>query len=152
MRVLIVDDDDNKRRQLCRAVNDTVATPEITEGRSYQGALRARIAGNFELILLDMTMPTFDVASDDDGGRTQAYAGRELLRQMDARGVRTPTIVVTQYEQFGGEAGLTLSELNTQLATLHPEVYVGSIFFDITTAKWRRELDALIRKAVRGKR
>jgi CheY-like chemotaxis protein len=152
MRVLVVDDDDNKRRQLCRAVNDTVAVAEITERRSYQSALRALITGNYELVVLDMTMPTFDVASDDDGGRTQAYAGRELLRQMEARAVRTPAIVVTQYEQFGGETGLTLGELNAQLAALHPDVYVGSIFFDITTANWRHEFAALIRRAVRGKR
>jgi CheY-like chemotaxis protein len=152
MRVLVIDDDDNKRRQLCRAVNDTVASPELTERRSYQSALRALIMGTYELIVLDMTMPTFDVASDDDGGKVQAYAGRELLRQMEARGIRTPTIVVTQYEQFGGETGLTLGELNAQLAALHPDVYAGSIFFDITTANWRHELAELIRKAVRGKR
>ena len=152
MQVLIVDDDDNKRRQLCRAVNEVIAAAQITEGRSYQSALRALVAHPFELIVLDMSMPPFDATVDDFGARSHAFAGRELLGQMDARGIHTPTIVVTQFEQFGGDDGPTLSELNAQLSSQYPDIYAGFVFFDITAARWRRDLAALITRVLRGKR
>lgn len=149
MRVLIVDDDDHKRAVLADCVRRIVPSVEITEARSYKTGLREIIARPYDLAILDMTMPNNDVNSDDDGGRTQAYAGREILKQMDARDLLTPVVVVTQYERFGGPEALTLEELDDELRRHHKETYRGFVFFDITSPSWRVRLAQHVAAVVR---
>jgi CheY-like chemotaxis protein len=150
MLVLIVEDDDNKRRQLVTCIAETAADAEIMEARSFHGGLRALITDSVDLLILDMTIPTFDVGADEDGGRPHAFGGRELLRQMDARGMSVPTIVVTQYERFTGPEGKTLDELDAELTVDHPLSYRGVIFYDAASAKWRAELATKLKEAIRG--
>ncbi|HYH07228.1 MAG TPA: response regulator [Thermoanaerobaculia bacterium] len=140
MKVLIVDDDDHKRLQIGGSVRAAMPTAVIVEARSYQSGLRALLAAAYDLVVLDMTMPSYDVTTEDDGGRTQAYAGREILKQMDARGISAPVIVVTQFERFGGADGLSLEELHVQLLRDHASSYKGAVFFDAASPLWRAAL------------
>ena len=56
-----------------------------------------------DVIFLDMTMRNFDRTMTEDGGRQHAFAGREILRQMQRHGVSSATIVVTHFDRFGEE-------------------------------------------------
>jgi CheY-like chemotaxis protein len=141
MKILLVEDDENKRKQIISFFDDAFPKSSITVARSYQSGLKAITGDRYDLALLDMTMPTFDIDMNESGGRPQAYAGREILRQMQRRGIKTPILVVTQFDRFGeNRDSITLSELDKQLRTDHSENYIGSVYYDVTFSKWREEL------------
>jgi CheY-like chemotaxis protein len=142
--VLIVEDDENKRQYLADFVRDQIAGVAIDEARSYHSGLRRAVERSYDLVLLDMSMPTFDIAPGEDGGRPQSLAGREILRQMDRRGLRLPVIVVTQLVRFGADETITASELDSQLRQAHPDTYRGMVYYDATLAGWKSELRVLL--------
>ncbi len=150
IRIMIVEDDDNKRRQITHVIADAFPLASIRTARSYQGGLRAIVGGDIDVVLLDMSMPSFDVTTEDDGGRSQAFAGREILRQMERRKIAVPVIVVTQFDRFGeGDDILTLSELDAQLEQSHSRNYRGAIYYDVAVDVWKHELVQAIEAIVR---
>jgi CheY-like chemotaxis protein len=143
--ILLVEDDENKRNQIGGFISEMYRPAVITYARSLQSGVKAVIGGGIDLIILDMTMPTFDISTEDEGGRPQIYAGRELLRQMDRRRMRTPVVVVTQFNKFGeGKESLDLGELDEQLRESHPHTYRGVVYYDAAVEGWKKSLEKLI--------
>jgi len=145
MRILIVEDDENKRRHLSSFILSELPQPTITEARSYQSGLRRLLEGPFDLVLLDIDMPTFDIGVGEDGGRPQPFGGREILRQMRRRKIVLPVVVVTQFDRFGaGEEELTLAEISRELQVEHSESYRGTVYYDASLASWKAELHEIL--------
>jgi CheY-like chemotaxis protein len=145
MNILIVEDDENKREQIGRFVTEKYPEASISYANSQQSGLTTIINEPIDLIILDMSMPTFDKTVEEDGGRPQAYAGREILKQMDRREIHRPVIVLTGYDKFGeGVDALTLPELRSQLEVAHPESYRGMVFYDVAVEGWKEELTRII--------
>jgi len=146
MKILIVEDDEDKRRQISEFLATIVPDLKLNEARSLQSGLHSIMAKAHELVVLDMTMPTFDITAEENGGRPQAYAGRELLRHMKRRNIRTPAIVLTQFDRFGkGADSLTLEELDKELRASHSEYYLGTVYYSVTYEGWKEQLANLIR-------
>jgi CheY-like chemotaxis protein len=141
MRILLVEDDENKRTKLSIFIRQLVPSADVVAARAYKSGLRAIVSDEFDLILLDMTMTMFDVSVEEDGGRTQAFAGREILRQMQRRGIKMPVIVVTQYDRFGEAADdLTIEQLDSLLRDSHPDIYHGTVYYDAAASGWQDQL------------
>jgi len=137
MRILLVEDDEDKREQLRIFLSNTDRN-EVIEAKSYQSGLKKIIAETFDLIVLDMTMPTFDVTPTEGGGRPQPFGGKELLQQMFRRDIDTKTIVVTQFDQFGqGDETTTLNELDKLLFQTFPGNYLGIVPYSVTYSGWK---------------
>jgi len=150
MNVIIIEDDENKRYQLKEFVDSLLPESEVTVNKSLQSGLRSILEKHFDLVLLDMTMPTYDIDIEEDGGRTQPLAGRELFFQMERRDIEVPVIVVTQFDLFGtGKEALTLDELDLKLRREHPRNYRGYVYYSTALEKWKKDLEALIRKTLK---
>jgi len=48
-----------------------------------------------DLVLLDMSMPTFDMTDKDKGGRHRGFGGRDILEDIARRGASTKVVIVT---------------------------------------------------------
>ena len=141
MTILVVEDDENKRERVVQSIRDLAPGASIVTARSLRSGLEQVIGGQFDLIFMDMTMPTYDISTEEDGGRFQAYAGREILRQMDRRGIRAPVVICTQYDSFGeGNERLTVIELDEQLRRSHSGNYRGFIFYSASAEAWKEHL------------
>lgn len=145
MRILLIEDDDDKRAAIRAFLTDTFAEATMREARSFYSGLQEALSGEAELVVLDMTMPTFDIGDGEDGGRPQAYAGRELMWHMQREGVSTPAVVVTAFDRFGdGPEAQTLTELDSELRATFGRQYLGSVQFNPTLETWKRDLAELI--------
>jgi CheY-like chemotaxis protein len=150
MEILIVEDDENKRTQTSGFISNLVPGVRIVTANALQSGLRKIISGHFDLIILDMSMPTFDIDLHEDGGRMQAYAGREILWQMERREIEVPVLVLTQFDVFGkGDDALTLRELDETLRTTHPNTYKGLVYYDVAMGTWKEKLRNAIRELVK---
>lgn len=146
MNLLIVEDDEDKRNQLIDFVNDKLAT-QFIEVRSFQSGLKSIKSTPFDLILLDMTMPTFDINSSESGGRSQSFGGELLMFEMTRREIPSKVIVVTQFDLFGeGEYEINLKDLDTRLQKQFPLNYVGAVQYHISYTGWKDVLVEMIKE------
>lgn len=145
MKILLIEDDDDKLRHVLAFLESKYPTDEIVVRRSFQSGLKELVVAGANVVILDMTMPNYDVATRDTGGRERRYAGVEVLRQMRRRSRFFPTIILTQYEQFEEEGReVTLHELSAQLLSDFEEFLIGTVFYDASGSLWMDELSLRI--------
>jgi len=141
MRILLVEDDINKVAQISEVVRHACPQAEFTVRRSFQSGLREIIEHCPDILLLDMTMPNYDVGAREPGGKERRYAGREILRQIERRKLAPSVIVITQYEQFeeNGQQ-VTLQELISTLHRRFATSFLGAVYYQAGSTDWIDEL------------
>ena len=149
MTALIIEDDELKLSRL-RGFLSSLALPLVIEtARSYKSGLKALVESPRQIVLMDMTMPSFDITPGTDGGRPLNLGGKELLRQMKRRNISYPTAVVTGFDNFGvGREIVTLAQLDDELRSEFSAFYLGSVYFNATSDDWKDELKVLLRGVI----
>jgi DNA-binding NarL/FixJ family response regulator len=141
MRILIVEDEDDKRDAVVQCVRHALDEVVILQAKSLQSGLRAMHASAPDLLIVDMTMPSFDVEGDEDGGRQQAYAGRELLRHVRRTRPSVCAIVLTQFSEFPQGGGvMTLPQLDQTLRQEYGDAFIDTIHFNTASDSWKHLL------------
>lgn len=147
MRILIIEDDQNKIKHIIEFIKESIKSSEINKTFSYQSGLKEIVKGSYDLVVLDMSMPTFDITDSDGGGRPKPFAGREILRQMKRRGITIPVIIVTQFERFGElSSSITLPELKQELLEKFVGIYLGTVYYNPAIKGWKDEFSILLKQ------
>lgn len=148
MKVLIIEDDQEKSRNLQDFLKLEFKIDEIINAVSLNSGLRALISNqkNVDIVLLDMSMPTYDISVDEPtGGTPESFAGRDLLAQMKLRSIQIPTIIVTQFDSFGSDSNkVSLEILSNELQRDFHPVYQGHVYYNSTQEAWKQNLRNLI--------
>ena len=145
MKILLVEDDENKRTQIIEFLRESQPARQVRAARSLQSGLDALFDDSPELVLLDMTIPNYDAGPEESGGYMYKTGGWEFLRQMERFDIRTPVIVVTQFEKFGDASdAMDLEELDRRLRSEHQDVYQGFVYYNAAISGWKAELASLI--------
>jgi len=143
MRILVVEDDDLKRKTLVQFIIERLGGVTLAEGRSFQSGMKEVVATTPDLILLDMSIPTFDHSPVEPGGRVRAFGGLDFLEELSRLEIETKVIVVSQFDSFGGgKETQTLEELCRRMKTEFPELFCGSVFYQSSETAWRAALSA----------
>lgn len=138
-KILLVEDLPQKADEIKHEIQLNFPSIEIQECTSYHSAIE-EICENFRayfLILLDISMSTFDVKVEENGGMPEALAGKKILSRMYLRDIPTKVKVMTMYESF---AGKSINKLNEELKEENPDNYDGYIFFSFQKNDWRKQL------------
>jgi CheY-like chemotaxis protein len=149
MNILLVEDEDPKRANIVKALNKIRPASQIIEARSVSSAITQLRSTVLDLILLDMSLPTFDIGPGEPGGRPQGFGGIEVLRYIDRFKLMVPVIVITAYEAFAREGRqIDLGALRSQLKAAHPRTFQGVVFYNSLLDAWSEELEKAIVDAV----
>jgi hypothetical protein len=149
--LLLVEDDEQKLDQIRLFLGESFPEYELSVQRSFQSGLKAISENPPTLLLLDMTLTTFDIGQDEEGGRPRPYGGREILEHMEEGGIAVQCIVVTQYSAFGTTSNkMTLADLDHELSTLFPGIYRGTVYYHAATESWKGTLRDMILRVVSG--
>jgi CheY-like chemotaxis protein len=144
MRVLIIEDDEEKIGDLIDWVRSSYDSPTVLQSRSLHTGKSAALDDSVDLILLDMTMRNYERSLEEEGGRPHFFAGREILRRMSRERVATPVIVVTQFDRFGDEDDFrTLAELKNELSNRFSN-YIGTVHYRANVDDWRSSLNRMV--------
>ncbi len=139
-RILLVEDTLDKANALRKFLNDTYGTElSLSESGAYKTA-QHHIFDNcqdYDLILLDMTMSTFDPSKEENGGTPEPVGGKKLLEDMYLREINTKVLVVTMYKDFVGQ---NIFSLDAELKEEFPDIYCGYVFFSYHNDSWKEEL------------
>lgn len=145
MRVLLIEDDLNKARHIASTLRESFDDVQIVERHSYRSGADEAVRGAFDAIVLDMSMPTYDVGVGEEGGRSKPYAGRHILRKIKRRRIKTCVVVVTQFETFiDGTEEQTLEELDQALQKDFGGNYSGTVFYQAGGSAWSAELTRIV--------
>ena len=141
-RILIVEDEDPKLEHLSGFIKSISGDLKIESARSVVSALEKIEPVPPSLLLLDMSLPTFDIGEMESGGRPQGYGGLEVLRQMTMLDIECPTVVITGYEAFPGEGGepVDLNELGRRLKEEFPKMLKEVLHYNSTNDEWKTKL------------
>ena len=151
MKVLIVEDDENKRLQLEEFVGESFAAAEVMLEQSLQSGLRRIRRERPDVVLLDMTIPNYSPGPDEPGGQMHSFGGREFLRQMARFKIYVPVIVVTQFETFGKSPNTKrLKDLDAELKADYGKIYRGAVYYHAAIHGWKQELLSLMNDVDQG--
>ncbi|EFB9978682.1 hypothetical protein CXY40_004644, partial [Escherichia coli] len=103
IKLLIIEDDLYKSNAISEYLRDELNINNITCRESLSsGVFEVLDNPDYDLILLDMSMSTYDISDKDPvGGIPESFAGEDFLAQMELLGYKIPILVVTQYDTFG---------------------------------------------------
>lgn len=141
MKILLVEDEDPKRRHIEAFLQEHFSNPEIRLAKSVRSALEELEISIPDLLILDMSLPTFDIGAGETGGRPQGFGGRELMRNIELEGINCRCVILTGYEAFskaGGQVGL--DALNSELNDEHPDNFLGMLHYNSAYGDWRERL------------
>lgn len=139
-KILLVEDDEEKRDEIIELLNSNFDVNIISK-MSFQSGKKAILENVFDLILLDMDIPTFDINIYEKGGRKQAFGGRMLMSEMQRFNIETKVIVVTQFDYFeSANDGLNIKELDKQMLESFSNFYCGYIQIRGGVIDWKEKL------------
>lgn len=97
--VLLIEDEKHKREELALYLEEFVGVQmKLSTADSVRSAVDAVSGEDFDLIVLDMALPTFTVGDESvDGGLDQALGGVEILRTLKHLQKKQNVVIVTQY-------------------------------------------------------
>jgi CheY-like chemotaxis protein len=146
-RVLIVEDEAPKLLHIERFLRSVRKNLQIVAARSVNSALDELESVSPDLLLLDMSLPTFDIGERENGGRPQGFGGIEILRYMALANLSCPTIVITGYEAFLRETGkhVDLSQMRSELMEEFPNFLKGVLHYNSSYDEWKDSLTVALR-------
>lgn len=153
MKILFIEDDDEKRDKISKFLNKKYDV-RIIDRKSYHSGLKALVKkDDYDIVLMDMSMPNFDVTNDNpEGGTPESFAGRKLLEQMKFRYIDYPVIIVTQFESFGEHVDkLSLNELKNELEEKFTPFYRGTVYYHSSESDWKDKLEIEIDTVLKEK-
>lgn len=145
MRIYLVEDDAVKATAVETHIKAVLANAEISIFRSYNTGLAALKNDPPDLLVLDMTLPSFDRTPADRAGRVRPLGGYELLRKLKLFQVDVPFVVVSMLEKFGeGAEEISFADMSRKCASEFPNQFLGSVYYETGGDRWRDNLSAML--------
>ncbi len=141
MRILVADDEDPKLTSITEWLAHSIPSAELRVSKSVRSTISIAIDFRPDIVLLDMSLPTFDIALGESGGRPQGFGGAEVLRHFDGHGLTTKVIVITQYEGFDSNGKkFDLDELSRVLRDEHANIFIDCLHYNVVNDEWKSRL------------
>jgi len=143
MRILVIEDNPIKRSKIIAHLVSS-CDAQIDEAASFNSGLVLALRNDYDLLLLDMSMPTFDRTDQSNGGRFRPMAGRDIAVRLARSGRLPPVYVVTGYRDFGvGSLSMTIADIDASLKELGAR-YLGYTNFDVANSAWKDGINSVL--------
>ena len=151
MKLLIIEDDLNKLNNLENFINsyfnEKLITIDLIVKNSYQSGLESILTNDFDLLFLDMSLPSFDAYIGNDSGTPLSRGGELILYEMDIMDINLKTIIVTQHDDFDGDS---LDVIHNKYKEKFSKFYLNYVFYNVIESNWENELKKILDGAISG--
>lgn len=144
MKILFIEDHPLKQAQINKYISEINVDCEIETRNSYISGLKELIKNyNFyDVLFLDISMPNYDISSEDSGGDWMPLAGKNILKEMYLRDIPTKAIVITMHGSF--DDGTKITDLDSDLQSEFPDNYIGYVYYSQINEDWKEKLSQLL--------
>ena len=98
MKILLVEDDEHKMNDIIMYLKTTMKDVKIDTAYSIASGVETAMGNLYDLILLDMTIPNFDITETSDGGKSYKNGGEIIVKELLDEEVDFRCAIITQYE------------------------------------------------------
>jgi|GEM_PF-1274113 len=146
MNVLIVEDDHHKLTKLCAEIERFPAITSVSTAGSLQEAMATVTASPFELVLLDMAIPSHAGGPGAIDTYSQPVGGLDVLLQLAFNNSPARVIIMTQYPTVEfNRRHVPLKDLRAELIFEGIENVIDVIFFSEDNA-WKEPFEKAVRE------
>ncbi|MCG6398902.1 response regulator [Vibrio fluvialis] len=147
MKICVIEDSPQKLEKILTLLKFSLPNINITSLGSYQSGLKYIKAENPELVILDMTLPTFDRGAGKREGRMRPFGGEDVMRKMQLNNIQSKVIVVTQFSSFDdGDEKVDYKTLFTRCKIEFKGLFIEGIKYSHSSDDWMNELSSIINK------
>lgn len=148
LKILVADDNQEKTKYVMEALISVADPSDIDISISYNGTTKLLKKNNYDLLILDMTMPNFDPV-DNSSPTLKPLAGKDVLAKLHYRKIKIPVIILTQFDVFGRLSDVIgLEDLKEDLKSSFPNNFKGCVFYDPQSSTWSNELIHLVKEVL----
>ena len=128
MQILLIEYNSNKLKQIKRVLTEIYPESNIEEAYSFNSGVRKVYENKWNLIILDMSLPTYDITHTESGGDKKPVAGKNIMKRMLNRKIIVPVVIITQFETFDDDR-ISLNSLNAEFQDGFKEIWKGTVFY-----------------------
>ncbi len=140
MKLLIIEDDKIKIDKLSAFLSNH----DFDLRESFQSGLDALRNNNYDLLILDMTIPLWEKENNDINQNYEQFGGEKILREMKRKKMIVPVILFTMFDKFPiGTDVLTFEEISLKYKENY-SFYIGAVYYDSRNDDWKINLKNLI--------
>ena len=153
MRVLAIEDNDDKFERVAEIVDSALPTASISRACDLFEAERAIEETGWDLLLLDMTLDLKRGGARRAGTAQDYTGGMKIVGQMYWDELAVPTIIITAFDSFpsprsgGDEAVIGLESVEREAREKLGNLLIGTVRHG--PEGWEDELRALLSRAGR---
>lgn len=145
MKILIVEDDPPKLTNLKHQVHRLIDDYSLSCAGSLQEAMEAVSTSEFDLVLLDMAIPSHPSGPGSVDTYSQPVGGLDVLMYLSFSDSTTKVIIVTQYPNVEyNNKPVLLRNLQAELSLDGIDNVIGVVFFS-EDSSWISPLEKIIR-------
>jgi DNA-binding NarL/FixJ family response regulator len=149
INIILIEDDKKKIEDIREFLSDSFDYNDLVIKESYQSGLREILKNNYDLLLLDMSIPTWDKTIDEPGGSFEKFGGYKILKEITRKKKSIDTVLITMFDDFGeSDNSITLTQLNGLLEKEFPEIYQGAVYYNTRENKWKDNLNEYIKTQI----
>lgn len=149
MKISIVEDSPQKLEAIIDFLQTNFPSYEKNIFGSFQCGLKGIKQDVPDIVILDMTLPTFDRTPGQREGRFRPLGGYEVMRKLKLKKINTKVIILTQLEVFGeGADKVSFEDISVLCKQEFDKMFVASIRYRHSDNQWQHELKECIKKGV----
>lgn len=147
IKILIIEDNPYKREKIKKVLSEiTENKSNICEAYSFTSGWNAVNEHSYDLICLDMSLPTFDQDGQNSGGESRVFGGKEIARKMKRRKIISKFVVMTQYKKLSDEkSSETFDEIRSELLENYSDQCLEVLFYSNKHRDWAESLEKILK-------
>jgi len=147
--VLIVEDDEHKISDVEELLESLETKFEVVVKKSVREGIIFVAKNDVDLILLDLSLPTFDETATSAGGSGQPQGGLEIVRMLKRKGAYPSIILVSQYHQleFDGKF-VSLDNSVPIIRERYQANVIGAVLYSVSSLEWRTPMISYLRQVI----
>lgn len=144
-RILLVEDNSFKRTRIVDYVRSVNSEVHLDVANSFTSGSQALIENHYALVILDISLPTYDRQGSESGGRFRTLGGREIARRLVRAGASSTILFMSQFDSFSDKGTFyTFESLSKELKEECGEKFFGMVFYDSSQSLWKDAISRAI--------
>ena len=124
-KILLIEDDFFKAKSINQSTKSFYNECDVKHVTSLCDAIDVLNEKDFDLVLVDMAIPSHEIVSGGSSPQSLLTGGIEILLELNSLGSTSPCIVITQYPDI--EISGKFYSLKNALGVLNSEIYSNII-------------------------
>lgn len=142
MKILYIEDEISKANNVIKVITDDFSDVTITSCRSYNSGVNELRIKEFDIILLDMSLPIYDTDKVESyNNEFETFGGIDILEEVNRLGIDSKVIIITAFDVLSDkDTQISLEQLDLNMKEEFPDEYICSIHYNSSSLEWSRSL------------